>query len=84
MATSVEDCQRMIDACEQNNVKLSIGYRLHFEPHNQRVMELGQQEIYGKLKKVSGEHSAVQNDPGVWRLDPVASIKPPEFAKFDQ
>lgn len=69
MATSVEDCQRMIDACKENNVKLSIGYRLHFEPHNQRVMELGQQQVFGKVNSVSGANSFVINDPSRWRLD---------------
>lgn len=70
MATSVEDCQRMIDACNENNVKLSIGYRLHFEPHNQRVMELGQQQIFGPVQSIEAAHSfTIGGDPGRWRLD---------------
>ncbi|WP_439882901.1 Gfo/Idh/MocA family protein [Pontibacter sp. MBLB2868] len=70
MATSVKDCQQMIDACNRNHVKLSIGYRLHFEPHHQRVMELGQQELYGPVKKIEAADSFVfQRDPSSWRLD---------------
>ncbi|AHM59956.1 oxidoreductase domain-containing protein [Flammeovirgaceae bacterium 311] len=70
MATSVEDCRRMIDACNQNGVKLSIGYRLHFEPHNQRVMELGQQELYGPVKRIESSNSfVISGNPDVWRLD---------------
>jgi predicted dehydrogenase len=70
MATSVEDCQRMIAACNENGVKLSIGYRLHFEPHNQRVMELGQQEVYGKVKKIETANSfVIGGNPDTWRLD---------------
>ncbi len=69
MATSVEDCQRMIDACNKNNVKLSIGYRLHFEPHHQRVMELGQQQVYGPVKNIEANFSFVTDDPDQWRLD---------------
>ncbi len=69
MATTVEDCQRMIDACKENNVKLSIGYRLHFEPHNQRVMELGQQQVYGKVQSMEAAHSFKIGDADVWRLD---------------
>ena len=70
MATSVEDCQRMIDACNRNNVKLSIGYRLHFEPHHQRVMELGQQQVYGAVSKIEAADSfVIPDDPSVWRLD---------------
>ncbi|MCC9139028.1 Gfo/Idh/MocA family protein, partial [Pontibacter silvestris] len=70
MATSVEDAQRMIEACKQNNVSLSIGYRLHFEPHNQRVMELGQQQVYGKINKIEAADSFVfGGSPDKWRLD---------------
>ncbi|MFP4092604.1 MAG: Gfo/Idh/MocA family protein, partial [Cyclobacteriaceae bacterium] len=70
MATSAQDCQRMIDACNENNVKLSIGYRLHFEPHHQRVMELGQQQIYGPVKSMEAAHSfRLGGDPDRWRVD---------------
>jgi len=30
MAVTVDECQRMIDACHANGVKLMIAYRLHF------------------------------------------------------
>ncbi|MCC9166804.1 Gfo/Idh/MocA family protein [Pontibacter harenae] len=69
MATSVEDCKRMIEACSRNNVKLSIGYRLHFEPHNKRVMELGQKQVFGPVRKMQAEDSFVIGSPDVWRLD---------------
>ena len=70
MATSVEDCQRMIAACRENGVKLSIGYRLHFEPHNLRVMELGQQEIYGPVRKIESANSfVIGSNSNSWRVD---------------
>lgn len=69
MATSVEDCRRMIEACNENNVKLSIGYRLHFEPHHQRVMELGQKKLYGPVQKMEAAHSFVIGDKDAWRLN---------------
>ena len=70
MATSVADCQRMIDACNDNNVKLSIGYRLHFEPYNLRAMELGQQELMGAVKKIeAGDSFKISGNPDRWRLD---------------
>lgn len=34
MAVTVEACQRMIEACRTNRVKLMVGYRLHFEAVN--------------------------------------------------
>src|SRR5688572_24551368 len=47
MAITVEDCDRMIEACRQAGKMLSVGYRLHFEPHHQEVMRLGQQRVFG-------------------------------------
>ncbi|PSR55744.1 glucose-fructose oxidoreductase [Adhaeribacter arboris] len=70
MATTVEDCQTMIDACKQNNVQLSVGYRLHFEPHNQRVMELGQKEVFGPVKTIKATNGFKINvKPDDWRLN---------------
>lgn len=34
MAITVEECDRMIEACREAGKSLSIGYRLHFEPYN--------------------------------------------------
>ncbi|HYH55032.1 MAG TPA: Gfo/Idh/MocA family oxidoreductase, partial [Anseongella sp.] len=70
MATSVEDCQRMIDACREAGRRLSIGYRLHFEPHNQHMMKLGREKAYGSLRKMEASNSFVMgNTPRAWRLD---------------
>ncbi len=69
MATSVEDCQRMIDACRQADRKLSIGYRLHFEPYNQEMMRLGRNKVFGPVQKMSGELSFTLDDPTAWRRD---------------
>nr|WKN39996.1 Gfo/Idh/MocA family oxidoreductase [Tunicatimonas sp. TK19036] len=68
MATSVEDAQAMIDACKENNVMLSIGYRLHFEPHHLRVMELGQEQVYGPVQKINAIDNMVVKE-WEWRLD---------------
>lgn len=40
MAVTVAECQRMIDACRRNGVKLMIAYRLHFEEINLKVVDL--------------------------------------------
>jgi len=69
MATNVKDAQRIIDACNKNKVKLSVGYRLHFEPFNRKMMELGQNEVYGKIKRIKSGNGFVMNWPWHWRLD---------------
>jgi predicted dehydrogenase len=40
MAVTVDECQRMIDACDEHGVKLMIAYRLHFEEINLKTVDL--------------------------------------------
>lgn len=69
MALNAADCLHMIDACKQAGVMLSIGYRLHFEPHNQEVMRLGQQRTYGKITALdSGNGFSWGRGNDSWRL----------------
>jgi predicted dehydrogenase len=69
MATNVEDCERMIDACREAGVKLSIGYRLHFDPFNQEMMRLGQQKILGPIQRLIMKNGMDVGEPDQWRLD---------------
>lgn len=69
MATSVDDCVRMIDACSQAGVRLSIGYRLHFDPFNLEMMMLGHHEMYGPMRKIIAKNGMDVGKPGQWRLD---------------
>lgn len=68
MAVSVLECQKMIDACKENNVKLTVGYRLHFEPHNQKVKELARTKEFGAIKYVESEFGFTMKDSNAWRL----------------
>lgn len=61
MAPSVTDCKNMIDACNKNKVKLSIGYRMHHEPNTKKIIQLRKDLVYGKVVKV--EASAGYFDP---------------------
>jgi predicted dehydrogenase len=68
MGISVKECEEMIKVCKESNRLLSIGYRLHFEPHNVTMMDLGTKKTYGKITRMSAEHG-LDSEPGVWRLD---------------
>lgn len=68
MAMTPDECQQMIDACKKAGKQLSIGYRLHFEPHNQEMMRLGQHQTFGKVNKIIAEDGQVQSEDNPWRL----------------
>lgn len=55
MAPSVRDCEAMIRACKENNVKLAIGYRLHHEPNTQTVTRFAKEQKYGKVITATAE-----------------------------
>lgn len=67
MAISVAECKQMIAACKEANKKLSIGYRLHFDPFNLEMMRLGQNKVYGKTMDVSANFSFTLKNPNRWR-----------------
>jgi|APTNR8051073442_1049403.scaffolds.fasta_scaffold00003_526 predicted dehydrogenase len=67
MAITVEDCDRMIDVCKKAGKRLSIGYRLHFEPYNLEMVRLAKEKTFGELKRMSAGFG-FRPPSGVWRL----------------
>jgi predicted dehydrogenase len=53
MAPTEKDCEAMIRAAGENNVKLMIAYRLHFNEANLRAVELAQSGDLGELRYFS-------------------------------
>lgn len=68
MAVSVEGCRRMIDTCRSAGVRLSMGYRLHFDPFNREMMRLGQKEVFGPVERIVLDDS-MKMEKWEWRLD---------------
>jgi predicted dehydrogenase len=73
MATSVADARRMIAAMQQAGRKLSIGYRLHFEPHHREMMRLGQQQVLGTVQHLWADNGFHFNNDTPWRVNKALS-----------
>jgi glucose-fructose oxidoreductase len=68
MATSVADCDAMIAACKSAKVKLSIGYRLHFDPYLKELMRLQREKDFGDFMKMTGDRGFVFGNHA-WRVE---------------
>ncbi|MGB5944403.1 MAG: Gfo/Idh/MocA family oxidoreductase [Leeuwenhoekiella sp.] len=69
MAMTAAECQEIIDACDKNGVKLSIGYRMQHEKNTLKIMEWAKTNPYGAQQMVSTE-AGFKIGPGAgWRLN---------------
>ncbi len=68
MANTVAECDAMIAACRAAQVKLSIGYRLHFDPYHQTMMKMASDPATAPFLKMSGER-AFSLAMGAWRAN---------------
>jgi len=68
MAINAKEGQEMIDACKQANVKLLVGYRMHFEPHTLEIIRMRKDGELGKIMFFQGLCGFRIGDPTQWRL----------------
>jgi predicted dehydrogenase len=61
MATSVEDCERIIEASERTNAKLMVAYRLHHEPAMVSALEVARSGKLGHLRYFNSSFSQPVN-----------------------
>ena len=67
IAINMRQCDEMIKACKDAGKLLSIGYRLHFEPHHRDAMKMGQSKVFGELTYIHAGHGS--SGTKGWRLD---------------
>ena len=67
MATTVAECQSIIDACKKNNRYLSIGYRMQHEPNTQRIIQWADSKPYGQIKELSAEAGFYNGNTDHWK-----------------
>jgi len=68
MALNAREGQEMIDACKKANVKLLVGYRMHFEPKTLEIIRMRNAGEMGKITFFQGLCGFQIGDPGQWRL----------------
>ncbi len=70
MAINAKEGQEMVDACKKANVKLLVGYRMHFEPKTLEIIRMRKEGELGKVLFFQGLCGFRIGDPTQWRLNP--------------
>ena len=73
MAVNAKEAQEMVDACKKANVKLLVGYRMHFEPKTLEVIRMRNAGEFGKIMFFQGLSGFIIGDPTQWRLNKALS-----------
>ncbi|MCF2946915.1 Gfo/Idh/MocA family oxidoreductase [Paraglaciecola aquimarina] len=68
MGMNAAECKEMINACDKAGVKLSVGYRLQFEPNTLLIEQAGQSLPLGPINHVRSDFSFTIGNPKQWRL----------------
>jgi predicted dehydrogenase len=69
MSVNAKDGQEMVDACKKANVKLLVGYRMHFEPKTLEIVRMRKEGEFGKMLFFQGLSGFTIGDPTQWRLN---------------
>lgn len=65
MASTVDECERMIAAAERAVRRLGIAYRLHYEPMNLAVMEMCRRKKFGEVKTFTSSNCQDVKAPNI-------------------
>ena len=68
MAINAKEGKEMVDACKKANVKLLVGYRMHFEPKTLEIIRMRKDGEFGKVLFFQGLSGFRIGDPTQWRL----------------
>jgi predicted dehydrogenase len=69
MAVNAKEGQEMVDACRKANVKLLVGYRMHFEANTLEIIRMRNEGELGKILFFQGLCGFRIGNPDQWRLD---------------
>jgi len=69
MAKTSEECQNIIEACNKNRVKLSIGYRMQHEKNTQTLIKWAETRPFGKMQSLKAEAGYYGAPMTPWKLE---------------
>ncbi|WP_431123647.1 Gfo/Idh/MocA family protein [Flagellimonas flava] len=74
MAVSVAECDAIIEACKDADVKLGMGYRLHSEPYTQEIKKYVREKTFGNVHYITVDAGyRSRSNPEQWRLNKTLS-----------
>lgn len=69
MGLNAAEGQAMVDGCKKANVKLLVGYRMHFEAKTLEIIKMRKAGEFGKVLFFQGLCGFRIGDPTQWRLN---------------
>ena len=81
LATTLADCDRIIEAVRGSGVKFSVAFQMRQDPVNRKIKELVDAKAVGEIAVVRRRHcigvlnnEAFFTGPSRWHIDPVANV----------
>ena len=81
LATTLADCDRIIEAVRRSGVKFSVAFQMRQDPVNRKIKELVDAKAVGEIAVVRRRHcigvlnnEAFVTGPSRWHIDPVANV----------
>lgn len=81
LATTLADCDRIIEAVRRHGVKFSMAFQMRHDPVNQKIKALLDAGAVGRVAVVRRRHAInvllnpnFVNGPSRWHMDPIANV----------
>ena len=81
LATTLADCDRIIEAVRRSDIKFSVAFQMRLDPVNRKIKELVDANAVGQIAVVRRRHcigvlnnEAFVTGPTRWHIDPVANV----------
>jgi predicted dehydrogenase len=69
LATTVEECERMVETCKEKQVHLMTAYRKYFEPGSVALKKLITSGKLGRLRHMFSTYTEAVDPKKAWQLD---------------